>query len=102
MKPKIQLEKSYFEELIAILNQNLPPASKVWMFGSRATGMAKTYSDIDLAIALKNDSITLELQASLSDAFTASSLPYKVDIVDLNQINHSFKNHIKKDLKQII
>jgi predicted nucleotidyltransferase len=36
--------------VLQILRSNLPPAVKVWVFGSRATGRARRYSDLDLAI----------------------------------------------------
>src|SRR6202030_4701081 len=36
--------------VLNILRANLPKSTKVWVFGSRATGRARRYSDLDLAI----------------------------------------------------
>ena len=34
----------------AILTAHLPATAKIWVFGSRASGRARRYSDLDLAI----------------------------------------------------
>ena len=76
-----------------ILKSHLPPSTKIWVFGSRATGKAKPFSDLDLAIDTGHP-LTLEEAAALRDAFSESDLPWKVDIVDTNAIDAGFRQQI--------
>ncbi|MFI4957214.1 MAG: nucleotidyltransferase family protein [Gammaproteobacteria bacterium] len=85
-----------------ILLKHLPPEAKVWVFGSRARGKVKQYSDLDLAINLHGQVISIELLAALSFDFQESDLPYKVDIIDWNSIDKSFQNAIKNDLVELV
>ncbi len=75
---------------LSILGATLPPATKVWVFGSRATGRARQFSDLDLVIDCGRP-LTLEESARLADAFSDSDLPYKVDIVDWHGIGDRFR-----------
>jgi len=56
---------------------------KVYLFGSRAKGKNRKYSDIDLAIESKNDikDKIIELKSIIEE----SNLIYKVDIVELSK-----------------
>ena len=56
------------------------------MFGSRATGGARRYSDLDLAIDAGRR-LTLNETARLREAFSDSDLPYRVDLVDWHDID---------------
>jgi type I restriction enzyme S subunit len=78
---------------IDILREHLPPGSKAWVFGSRATGRARQYSDLDLAIDA-GQPLTLDQSASLAEAFGDSDLPYRVDVVDLRAIDERFRQVI--------
>lgn len=82
----------------AILNANLPPRAKVWVFGSRATGGARRYSDLDLAIDAGRP-LTLDEIANLSEAFRDSDLPYRVDLVDWYTLDARFRQTITPDLR---
>jgi type I restriction enzyme S subunit len=82
----------------AILNKNLPSQAQIFVFGSRSRGDAKPYSDLDLAIDLAGETVSLSILAALADDFDESDLPYKVDIVDWNTIDKSFQSHIQKNL----
>jgi type I restriction enzyme S subunit len=81
-----------------VLRRHLPVGTKVWVFGSRARGTVKQYSDLDLAIDLNGQLLSLALLASLSFDFEESDLPYKVDIIDWNSIDKTFQNAIQNDL----
>jgi type I restriction enzyme S subunit len=72
------------------------PDCTVWAFGSRATGRAKQYSDLDLAIN-GNKPLGIDLAAQLTEAFAESDLPYKVDIVDWITVSESFRKAIERD-----
>ncbi len=81
-----------------ILNANLPPRATVWVFGSRATGGARLYSDLDLAIDAGRP-LTLDEIANLSEAFRNSDLPYRVDLVDWYTLDARFRQIITPDLR---
>ena len=79
-----------------ILNQLLLHKAKVWLFGSRATGSTKPHSDLDLAIDQDGQPLTLLQLAQLNEAFDNSALPYKVDVVDMNDISTGFLTIIQE------
>jgi predicted nucleotidyltransferase len=54
---------------------------KVWVFGSRATGRARPYSDLDILISSPTP-LDWRARADLQDAFEASNLPFRVDVVE--------------------
>jgi uncharacterized protein len=54
---------------------------QAWVFGSRATGHARPYSDLDILIS-EPQLLDWRDRADLADAFEASSLPFKVDVVE--------------------
>lgn len=85
-----------------ILNKHLPANTTVWVFGSRAKGTARPFSDLDLAIDIDHHPLPLKLLTTLLDEFEESDLPYKVDIVDLNTIDEEFKKIINAQRKLLI
>ena len=83
------------EIIINIIKKHLPDA-KVLAYGSRVTGKAKTYSDLDLAI--NNDApISVKLLGKLIEDLQESSLPYRVEIIDWHTISSEFQKIVKKD-----
>lgn len=68
------------------LDSNL---NKAYLIGSRATGAAQKFSDIDIAIdgPRLNSSVYFEM---LHD-FEQSSIPFLVDIVQLEDVSENFK-----------
>jgi predicted nucleotidyltransferase len=74
----------------ATLATHLPPAARVMIFGSRATGRARPYSDLDLALDAGR-TLTLDEHARLAEALSESDLPFKVDIVDLTLASDAFR-----------
>ena len=63
-------------------------------FGSRAKGTAKPYSDLDLAI-LGSEPLPLSTAAELTDDFSESDLPSKVEIVDWATTGERFRKVIE-------
>ena len=57
------------------------PPLQAWVFGSRATGRARPFSDLDLLIT-EPPSLSWRERADLRDAFEASDLPFRVDVVE--------------------
>jgi predicted nucleotidyltransferase len=79
--------------VLDILHAHLPPSMGAWVFGSRATGRARRYSDLDLAIDVGRK-LTLDEIARLAEAFSESDLPYKVDLVDWHDIDDRWRRII--------
>lgn len=68
---------------------------KVILYGSRAMGTFKPYSDIDLTLVGTHISLTQlnEIENKLDELY----LPYKIDLSIFNQIeNLDFLDHIKR------
>lgn len=68
---------------------------RFYVFGSRAKGLAKRLSDLDLCFF---DSIPSEKQSELEDEFEKSDLPYKVDLVAWDGCDEEFREEIRKDM----
>ena len=66
------------------------------IFGSRAKGTAKKYSDLDVVL-LGNEPISLLTLSNLEEEFAESDLPFKVDIVDWQRITTDFQEKIKSE-----
>jgi type I restriction enzyme S subunit len=93
--PSVAMRPDHWAIVRAILQKHVPDR-EVWAFGSRARHTAKPYSDLDLAI-LGDDPLGLSVSAALSDDFTESDLPWKVDVVDWATTSDSFRRIIERD-----
>lgn len=79
--------------VLRVLRAHLPEGAEAWVFGSRATGGARRYSDLDLAIDAGRP-LTLDERARLAEGFRDSDLPYRVDLVDWHGIDERFRRLI--------
>ncbi|MDR1228392.1 MAG: restriction endonuclease subunit S [Azoarcus sp.] len=93
--PNIDIRPDHWQIVRDILRKHVPQY-EVWAFGSRAKWTAKQYSDLDLAI-ITNRPLPLEVSASLSDDFSESDLPWKVDVVDWASTSESFRKIVERD-----
>jgi len=89
------MEEQRLEEIKTILKQ-FPDLAKyqIFIFGSRAMGNPKKYSDFDIGIE-GNAKVPAMLLADLEDAFEKSDLPYTVDLVDFSYVDQDFKSVAK-------
>jgi type I restriction enzyme S subunit len=71
------------------------PGREVRIFGSRANGTAKPYSDIDLVI-MGNEPLPVTTMRILRDAFDDSDLPFQVDLVEWAGTSEEFRVVIEK------
>lgn len=94
-QPQIDVTPQQWIIIQSVLRAQLPH-SLVWAFGSRATGSAKTYSDLDLAV-ITSEPMSLDDGAALAEAFSESALPWKVDIVDWSTTSERFRQIIERD-----
>ncbi len=85
----IDLAPEHLHKVIEILHQHLS-ACEVRVFGSRVTGKATTYSDLDLALVAELP-IDWRLLEALKDDFAESDLPMMVDILDWQSITPEFR-----------
>ena len=97
---KFGLEKRHLDFILQVLQKNIPQA-KFYIFGSRAKGNHKEYSDIDIAVKLGKETLSADVLGKILIEFSDSTLPYEVDIVDLNAIDDKFKNLIKDSLIEL-
>ena len=89
----IDLPADHRRLVLNIIRTNLPQGTKAWVFGSRATGRARRYSDLDLAIDAGRP-LTLDEIAELTEAFSDSDLPYKVDLIDWHNIDARWRHTV--------
>ncbi len=73
------------------------PECDVGAFGSRATGTAKPYSDLDLAV-IGAHPLDWRVLGRLREAFAESDLPMRVEVLDWHTISESFREAIRQDL----
>ncbi|MBD5296044.1 MAG: nucleotidyltransferase domain-containing protein [Bacteroides sp.] len=90
----IGLEESELDELIEILSSD-PYISGAILYGSRAKGTYKPFSDLD--ITLKGDKLSIDTLAELQNKFYYSSLPYLVDLSIFDRLkNDELIDHIRR------
>jgi len=91
----MDVEASHLVLIRSILTRHVP-GREVWAFGSRTTGKARAYSDLDLCI-VGDLPLDPAVTASLAEDFSESDLPYKVDLVDWARTSPSFRAIIERE-----
>ena len=86
---ELQLSPEHLRMVREVLAHWLPDA-QVLAFGSRVTGAARKFSDLDLAI-VSSTPLDWRLLGKVRDAFEDSDLPMCVDLVDWSQADAGFK-----------
>lgn len=69
------------------------PQARMAVFGSRATGHARPFSDLDL-LFIDPPSLTWSQRAALRDAFEVSALPFRVDVVELDALPPGMRSRV--------
>jgi predicted nucleotidyltransferase len=82
-----------------LLRDNLPMGSKIFLFGSRARGNFTRGSDIDIGV-MAGSIIDPKLLVKLSEIIDESFVPFKVDIVDFETVDESFREEAMKRIVQ--
>jgi predicted nucleotidyltransferase len=83
------------QKIIAVITKYLPQA-KVYLFGSRARKDNTPQSDIDIAIDNKTK-IDSSVLSNIREEVEESTIPFTIDIVDLNNISKELRDQILKD-----
>ncbi len=87
--PDIDISPEQWEIVQNILRKHAPQC-EVWAFGSRAKKSARKYSDLDLVI-VSEIPLGIAALAVLSEDFSESDLPWKVDVVDWSSTTENFR-----------
>lgn len=74
-----------------------PAAVTIFVFGSRASGSASKFSDVDLGIKTKKQ-LPVGVLSDIEEAFENSDLPYGVDVVDFSKVSNKFKEVAMKNI----
>lgn len=90
------LSQHYLESIRSIIAQVLENTScTVYLFGSRARGTHAPASDVDIAISSPED-LNRKL-GDLREALEFSTIPFFVDVVDLNHTETAFLEQVKNE-----
>lgn len=96
------LENRHIEFILKVLRNNIVEEdAKFYIFGSRAKNTYKEYSDIDIAVEIPQKKLSANVIGKILIEFSDSTLPYEVDVIDLNSIDEKFKNLIAKTLVEL-
>ena len=95
----IDLPANQLAQVRAIVRQHVR-SGEVFAFGSRVSGRAKRFSDLDLMIKAPG-SLPWRTLADLRESFEASDLPITVDVVDWNSCSTKFRSLVSEQLVRI-
>lgn len=80
-----------------LIRAHLPPqAARLWLFGSRARGDARRWSDIDIAVE-PLQALAPGTLSELRDALVESNLLLDVDLVDLSAADAALKASVRRE-----
>jgi len=76
--------------------------ARVWIFGSRARGDQKKFSDVDVLFELTSGHSMSGAEISLiKEQIEESRIPFKVDLVEWKDLAESYKQHILKERVEV-
>lgn len=76
------------------------PSYRVFLFGSRATGTARKFSDVDVGI-LGKKTLPGHVIECIREDLENSNIPYTVDVVDFTTADPSFRNLAMKNIRYL-
>jgi type I restriction enzyme S subunit len=101
MTGKIDISPEQLAIVQGILKDHLPKGTLAWAFGSRVTWTAKPFSDLDIALEGAAP-LAPDVLIDLEEAFEASDLPWKVDVIDLNAVSPEFRAIAERQRVQVV
>ena len=95
--PATVADSALLERVKEIVRQALghTPAD-VYLFGSWARGTQRPTSDIDVAVE-SAEPLPRALFASLREALEESTIPNRVDVVDLAETDAAFRDRVRRE-----
>ncbi len=96
---KFGLDEQEYEVLFKTLIQPLiDQGARVWVFGSRARGDYRPFSDVDILYELSSDQpLPKGFLFELKDSMDNSNFPYKVDLVERKEVAKSYRDQVEQD-----
>ncbi len=86
-----QKEQEVIDSIINILKEYIHP-KRIILFGSRASGRSKRYSDFDIAV--EGVDMDVRKERLLKDALDERLGIYMVDLIDIDKVNKEFRKII--------
>ena len=90
----IDVSPNHIETVLGILARHVPEC-EARIFGSRFSGTAKRYSDLDIAL-VGREKLDWRVMAAIKEEFQESELPFRVDILDWNNTSAEFRKVIEE------
>lgn len=92
----IDLPEAHKRLVLEIIRRRLPDAT-VWVYGSRAKGQSRRYSDLDLMLDDRGQGIPGSVMGNLDEDFDESDLPIIVELHDMAETDARFLERVRKD-----
>lgn len=89
---------SFVTEIQKILKAHLPDKVGIFLYGSRATGGAREFSDFDIGL-YAGEEIGHTTIRKLKNSFKESNIPFNIDIVDFYGAKLEFQRLATKDIE---
>ena len=87
----------YLEKTRQLVNEFMSGEdAKIYLFGSRARGDFRRSSDVDIAIEYAGKSNRIKID-DLRDFLEESTIPYRVDVVDMQFASENIIKAIRRD-----
>ena len=80
-------------EIVRAIVGRFVPGKEVRAFGSRAAGNARRHSDLDLVVMTERP-LDVVVLAGMNEAFSESSVPFTVDVLDWASLDENFRRLI--------
>ena len=91
------MQQKYIQQLRQLIEDELSGAkATVFLFGSVARGIMRSSSDIDIAID-PLDNLAARKLSSLRERLEESTLPYRVDLVDLRHASLALREAVARE-----
>jgi len=98
MKPTLKKEeKNIRNTIFKFINPN---EYKIFIFGSRATGKARKFSDYDVGI-IGEKPVEWKTLSLIDEVFEESDIPFKIDLVDFSLVSDKFKKTALLKIKEL-
>jgi uncharacterized protein len=94
------LAENHWQIILSELKKFQDLGCQVFVFGSRARGDHKPFSDLDVLLKCKESHEVL--LSEVREFFEESNIPIKIDIVRDQDLAQSYRTNVDKDLVQIL
>jgi len=89
------IDKKTKDKIVNIISVLIPEA-KIYLFGSRARGNYKKYSDIDIALDVGKP-LPIQDVDEVKSMLNESNITYLIDVLDFHSVNTAMQQEIMKE-----